>query len=307
MTGSIDVFDCHQHFGDNSEFLGLDGPAGDVTNDDPAQRDVQDRLAFMDATGIHQAAIIPSHSYDRSRGLADNCRVNDRIASLRDAVPDRLPAAVGVVEPMFAANGAAEVRRCARELGLAGISFHPRFQGTSMDSPSIRTLTGHMVDEGLVPLLHAMNESVDESLWKVAQLAREFPGTPMLVLDAFCTFEGSKEVMFVADICPSLLFDTSLSANFDFGPRFVQRFGAERLVFGTDLYRPGAADGPSPMLRAILSSSLSDADKSSILSGNARRLFRLGRPLGGFRPVQRKAGRTWSRNVRSHSSASPAS
>jgi hypothetical protein len=36
MTGSIDVFDCHQHVGDNSEFLGLDAPAGDVTSDDSA-------------------------------------------------------------------------------------------------------------------------------------------------------------------------------------------------------------------------------------------------------------------------------
>jgi predicted TIM-barrel fold metal-dependent hydrolase len=274
VTDSFDVFDCHQHVGDNSEFLGRDAaPAIDPTRDDAAQLDA--RRAFLDRAGIHQAAIIPSHSYDRSRGLADNQRVNDRIAALRDAAAERLPVAIGIVEPMFAADGRAEVRRCARELRLAGVSFHPRFQGTSMDSPSIARLVGHIADEGMVPLLHAMNESVDESLWKVAQLAREFPSTPLLVLDAFCTFEGSKEVMFVADICPNLLFDTSLSANFDYGPRFVQRFGAERLVFGTDLYQPRAEGAPAPALSAILSSTLSDTDKRAVLGGNARRLFRL--------------------------------
>jgi uncharacterized protein len=278
VTDSFDVFDCHQHFGDNSEFLGRDAaPAIDLTRDDAAQLDA--RRASLDRAGIHQAAIIPSHSYDRSRGLADNQRVNNRIGALRDAAAERLPVAIGIVEPMFAGNaqhgGRDEVRRCARELRLAGVSFHPRFQGTSMDSPSIARLVGHITDEGIVPLLHAMNESVDESLWKVAQLAREFPGTPLLVLDAFCTFEGTKEVMFVADICPNLLFDTSLSANFDYGPRFVQRFGAERLVFGTDLYQPHAEGGPAPVLNAILSSPLSDTDKRAVLGGNARRLFRL--------------------------------
>jgi len=47
-------------------------------------------------------------------------------------------------------------------------------------------------------------------------LTRAFPDMQMLVLDSFSTFEGTKENSDIAEMCPNLLFDTSLSYNFDF-------------------------------------------------------------------------------------------
>ena len=132
-----------------------------------------------------------------------------------------------------------------------------------------------MAELGMVPLLHAMTESSDEALWKVASVGAAFPSVPMLVLDAFSTFEGTKEAGTVADRRPNLLFDTSLAYNADLIEVFASRFGAERVIFGTDLYSPPVGRRISHILGQLLESGLSEEDKALILGGNARRLFGL--------------------------------
>jgi predicted TIM-barrel fold metal-dependent hydrolase len=272
LLAGFDVFDCHHHVGDVNAFLNLAPTAGAPTPD-PRAAEVARRIEIMDAGCVRQAAVIPGHGYERPNGIADTRRVNDDIAAYRDAHPDRFPVAIGVVEPLYGDLSLGELDRVKGELGLAGISFHTRFQGASMDSPWILRYIDRMGELGLVPVLHAMTESSDEALWKTAGIARAFPDLPMLVLDTFSTFEGTKEARDVAEAHPNLLFDTSLSYNFDFLELFAQRFGAHRVVFGTDLYSPPLGRRISHLLPQILESSLSDADKAAILGGNVRRLF----------------------------------
>jgi predicted TIM-barrel fold metal-dependent hydrolase len=217
--------------------------------------------------------VIPGHAYPRPHGLADTRALNDRIAAYRDAQPDRFPVAIGIVEPVFEEACLPELDRCARDLGLVGISFHTRFQGVSMDSPWVARYVERVGELGLVPVLHAMTESSDEALWKTAEIARTFPDLTMLVLDAFSSFEGTREAFAIAERCPNLRWDTSLSYNFDFLEAFAGHFGAERVVFGTDLYSPPLGRRISHLIPQILESSLADDDKALILGGNARHLF----------------------------------
>lgn len=270
------VFDCHHHVGDVRSFMPTGEPddADDAPHDGAALAAEQAaRIAIMDAGGVHQAAVIPGHAYSRVNGIADTVACNDRIAAYRDARPDRFPVAVGVVEPIFEEACLPELERCARELGLVGISFHTRFQGVSMDSPWVRTFVERTAELGMVPVLHAMTESSDEALWKTAEIARALPDVEMLVLDAFSSFEGTREAFTIADRCPNLLWDTSLSYNFDFLEHFARQFGAERVVFGTDLYSPPLGRRISHLIPQILESSLDDTEKVLVLGGNARRLF----------------------------------
>jgi predicted TIM-barrel fold metal-dependent hydrolase len=131
---SFDVFDCHNHVGDVREFL-----SGDVATPGLSDNEERrERIRIMDAGGVRQAAVIVGHSYSRINGIADTRRENDRIAAYRDAEPSRFPVAVGVVEPLYGERGFDEIERCASQLRLAGISFHARFQGVSMDNPWIR-------------------------------------------------------------------------------------------------------------------------------------------------------------------------
>jgi predicted TIM-barrel fold metal-dependent hydrolase len=268
----FDIFDCHHHVGDVSAFLG-DYLTADGGRADPGEIEVQRRLEIMDGGGVRQAAVIPGHGYERPNGLADTRAVNDAIAAYRDARPDRFPVAIGIAEPSYGATSLPEIDRCHDQLALSGISFHTRFQGASMDSPWVLRYVERIGELGMVPVLHAMTESPDEALWKCAGVAKAFPDVAMLVLDAFSTFEGTKECSDIAETCPNLRFDTSLSYNFDFIEAFARRFGADRVVFGTDLYSPPLGRRISHLVPQILESSLSDGDKAAILGGNARHLF----------------------------------
>ena len=283
MTGAqrrFRVLDVHHHVG--SAFLALGGPIDDASSasaatalPSPADRELASRLEIMDAGGVDHAIVIPGHGYLRPRGLPDTMAENDLIARYRDRLPARFPAAVGIVEPAYGEACFAELERCKRALGLAGISFHTRFQGVSLDSRFILAYVEKMAELGLVPVIHAMNETPEEALWKLAVLARSIPETPVLALDAFGSFEATRECFFIAEVAPNILFDTSLSYNFDFIEDFANRFGAERVVFGTDLYSHPVGRRISHLLPQIEASSLSDAEKAAILSGNARRLFGL--------------------------------
>jgi predicted TIM-barrel fold metal-dependent hydrolase len=272
---AYDVFDVHHHVGRAFDALGGELDTGDDGREEFAAVELADRIRIMDEGGVHQAMAIPGHGYLRPRGLADTRVVNDEIAAYRDRTPDRFPVACGIVEPRDGAAAFAEIDRVADELGLVALSFHTRFQGVSLDSRWIVRYLERMGERGLVPVIHAMDDTPEEALWKLASIARELPDLTVLALDAFGGFEATRQCFFVADVAPNIVFDTSLSYNFDFIEDFAVRFGAERVVFGTDLYSHPVGRRISHLLPQIEASALSDAEKAAVLGGTARRLLRV--------------------------------
>ncbi|MEM7410463.1 MAG: amidohydrolase family protein [Myxococcota bacterium] len=275
---TLPVLDVHHHVGNAFRALGgaLENAEG-LTAGQYAERELTSRLEIMDSGGVAQALVIPGHGYERSRGIVDTRAENDAIAAYRDARPDRFPAAVGVVEPRDGAASFEEIDRIA-SLGLVGISFHTRFQGVSLDSRWILQYCERMASHGLVPVIHAMDDTPEEALWKLAALGRALPDVPMLALDPFSSYEATRQCFFVAELAPSIVMDTSLSYNFDFIEDFVRQFGAERVAFGTDLYSYPVGRRISHLLPQILESELSDDEKRAVLGDTARRLFGLEPP-----------------------------
>jgi predicted TIM-barrel fold metal-dependent hydrolase len=267
------VIDVHHHVGNVPSLMaqvsesGAQGMELDLTPfRDPS--DMEIRLAVMDANGIDQAVVIPTHEYLRPAGQADTRQVNDAIAAYRDRNRERFPAAVGIAEPLHGRYAFDELQRVRDELGLVGISFHTRFQGVSTDSYLVRALVERMAELGLVPFMHA---------WMVTELAKTLPEVPMIVLDGFSGLERSaKEISIAAATMSNLVFDTSLAYSFDIVERFVANFGAERVLFGTDMYSPPLAYRKSTVLEQLFDSGLDDDQKALILSGNFRRLVPLG-------------------------------
>lgn len=274
----FEVLDVHHHVGNAFRALGgnVDHTTG-MTLEQYQAREIASRIEIMDRGGVEQALVIPGHGYERSDGIADTRAENDAIAAYRDRNPARFPAAIGVVEPRDGAASLAELERARNELGLVGISLHTRFQGVSLDSRWIRTYCESMGELGLVPVIHAMDDTPEEALWKLAQLARDLADLKILALDPFSSYEATRQCFFVADIAPNITFDTSLSYNFDFIEDFARKFGADRVAFGTDLYSYPVGRRISHILPQIVESDLPDDDKARILSGNARSLFGLGR------------------------------
>ena len=274
-AGGFDVFDVHHHVGRAFDALG--GTLQDSSTDlaEFERFELAERLRLMDEGGVCQALVIPGHGYLRPNGIADTRRVNDEIAAYRDATPDRFPVACGIVEPRDGALAFAEIDRAVTELGLVAFSFHTRFQGVSMDSQWILKYLERMGEHGVLPIVHAMDDTPEEALWKLASVARSFPDLTILALDAFGGFEATRHNFFVGEIAPNVVFDTSLSYNFDYIEDFANQFGAERVVFGTDLYSHPVGRRISHLLPQIVDSALSDADKAAVLGGNARRLLQV--------------------------------
>ncbi|HYV60760.1 MAG TPA: amidohydrolase family protein, partial [Acidimicrobiia bacterium] len=119
------------------------------------------------------------------------------------------------------------------------------------------------------------DDTPEESLWKLASIARRLPDLTILALDPFAGFEATRQCFFVADVAPNIVFDTSLSYNFDFVEEFAVRFGAGRVVFGTDLYSWPVGRRISHLLPQIVESGLADDAKAAILGGNAREILRV--------------------------------
>lgn len=267
------VIDCHHHVG-SLEAQGL-AFADIAPGADPAQVELDRRLAAMDQIGVDQAIVIPGHGYQRPDGVADSRRVNDGIARYRDALPDRFPAAVGIAEPLHGAAGIAELRRMRDELGLVGLSVHCRFQGVQTDSPLTIDLVRAAADLGMVPFIHAIEGVPDEALWRVQQVAKAIPDTPVVVLVAFGGTEHARQAVHLALETPNMVFDTSTAQHYLFVEAMIDAVGPERVVFGTDYYSMMHSPQHAMVLDELLVSDLPDEHKAAILAGNLRRILNL--------------------------------
>jgi predicted TIM-barrel fold metal-dependent hydrolase len=266
------IVDTHHHSG-TLEALGISIGPEDLSAEDMAAREFDARVTTLDNTGVDQAIIMPGHGYLRPEGLADTRRINDTMAAYRDRLPDRFPAALGVVEPLYGGHGLDELQRIRDELGLVGVTFHTRFQGVSTNSPLVVQLSQRMAALGLVPFVHAVAEVADEALWKVQELARSVPDTTVVVLDAFSSFEQSEQALRVVVETPNLVLDTSLSHSLGHAERMMAEVGIERLVFGTDVYSHIAPHRTNATLDAVLDTSWPDETKQAVLAGNIRRIL----------------------------------
>jgi predicted TIM-barrel fold metal-dependent hydrolase len=274
--GGFHVIDCHHHVGS----LAAQGFAVDAAGPgaDPVTVELERRLDGMDRYGVDQAIVIPGHGYLRPGGIADTRRINDEIAAYRDRRPDRFPAALGIVEPLHGDAAIGELQRMRDELGLVGVSVHARFQGVATDSPLALAVVRAAAELGLVPFVHAVEGVADEALWRVQQVARAVPDTPVVVLDALGGPEHARLATIVGRDTPNLVFDTSLAHHYLFVDALLAAVGPERLVFGTDYYSMMAVPERAMVLDELMADPRPDADKAAILSGNLRRILALPEP-----------------------------
>jgi predicted TIM-barrel fold metal-dependent hydrolase len=258
------------------------GVAGQVKGGAIVDEEVATRLRFMDSARITQAVAIPGHNYNRADGIAATRRENDVIAAYRDRLPERFPVAAGVVEPVDEQAGLAEIDRIHRELGLRAVSFHTEYQSVTIDSPWVMRYLERMGELGLVPLIHASNVVLHEALWRLGKVARALPDLTIVAIEPFFTHDGLDESFFIADVAPNVVFETASCFDSDMLLSFIARFGAERVIFGSQYYSriapPGNTTAHQRRCLALIrdladAESLSEGDKQRIFGGNARALF----------------------------------
>lgn len=265
-------FDIHHHVGS----LALDDSAS-TAGTDPAA-DMAVRLRVMDRHEIDAAAVMPSLQFSRLQGAADTMAANDAAAAYRDANSERFPVAIGTVDPLTGPEACArEIDRAVNELGMAGLVWHHRFQGLFLSDQRMQPLLRQTSELGVPVFIHLFAESTMEAPWALEKWAERFPEQTFVGLDAFTSFTQSKYLLAIGRRCPNILFETA--GAFPLGriiQEFVAELGAQRVIFGSDLYvDPMTWDSPSSLLEIRMTESISDDDKHAILVGNSRRLLGL--------------------------------
>lgn len=163
---------------------------------------------------------------------------NEELAREIEGHRDRL-APMAVLRPNFA-GWQDDFRRCADEYGVKGVVLLPNYHRFALDDPAVDELAGLAEERGLPVCVQAGLEDVrrqfdreiiaDVAPEAIGGLARRKPGLNVLALGLKC---GQPERM--AEPLPgNLYFDTSNYEKMREMEEAVARFGADRILFGTN-------------------------------------------------------------------------
>jgi len=266
------IFDVHQHVGPLEFSVGSFGGKGGFSMEEDHER----RVRVMDKFGITAAAVMPTSQYERPRGQRDTEELNNMISEYRRKYRDRFPVAFGTVEPLHGVEaGLREIDRIANELHLDGIVWHHRFQGTHIADSRMFKFLERMMTYGLPALVHVFSESRLEAPIELEALARAFPDIKFIALDALSSPLYANEMIEICKRNSNVYIDTAITYPIGrYIDKFVTEVGADRVLFGTDLYvDPPLYNYPVALGEILYSDVLSDNDREKILWLNAKRIF----------------------------------
>ena len=278
----------------------------------PPILDIHSKLQHMDQAGIDMAVLSTALPYPAMLGGAEAdlwaTRLNDELAAVITAHPERFAgwANLGFGDPERTIS---EVDRCVDELGLAGFQVFSNVAGRPVDAPDVLAVLEHIVERNAAIHLHPTLPANQVPLDPAIMTAIAFPtDTSLAVTRLIGAGLFDRQPVIIAShlggVLPwlrdRLATHSQLSAPFPsqqalarplaeyldllhvdtvaYGLAPLQlcydQLGAGRLLFGTD--HPFADPGrPGLLIDDLL---CTEAERSSILAGNALRLLRLNAP-----------------------------
>lgn len=243
------TIDAHAHIGDFPGFV----PGGPHT--------AEQLVAEWDAQGIESGMISVLDT-------ANPSGANDITRAACEAHPGRIHGFI-YINPHDVEAAVAELDRCAPLDCFRGVKFHPM---NDVFFP---------FRERYFPVYERMQELRLPSLWHtgtypyssplaVASVARQFPDVPW-ILAHFALADLTWECFPAADLAPNARFDMSANPIVPVLDEWIDRFGAERMLWGSDWPFYSV-----PYERAKVNHlACSAAAKERILAGNAAELFDL--------------------------------
>lgn len=217
--------------------------------------------------------------------------VNDSSARMNELGPETGIYSLGCIHPDF--DGYREELSRIASLGLKGIKLHPEYQGTDFDDPRYLRILDRCGELGLIVISHA-------------GLDIGFPGkdncSPAMVLRAIRQVGPVKLVLAHMggwrqwDQVEELLWETQVSIDTSYAlgsitplddgfytpeqlplmpeeqfMRIVRKFGAQRILFGTD----SPWDDQTEALKRLRALPLEPWELEAMLGGNAQKLLNL--------------------------------
>jgi predicted TIM-barrel fold metal-dependent hydrolase len=189
--------------------------------------------------GDHTAAMLVDE-YDRA-GIAsglisvlepDNPRSgNERVEAACRAFPGRL-FGFAYVNPHDVEGAVAELDRCARIECFQGVKLHPANDAYYPFHERYFPVYERIEQLGKPTLWHSGTTPFSHPL-QIADVARRFPGSTH-ILGHFGIAELSWECFPAADLAGNIVVDTSINPVIGLMNDFIDRFGADRMLWGSD-------------------------------------------------------------------------
>jgi hypothetical protein len=160
---------------------------------------------------------------------------------------------------------------------VAGLRLYPQYHTYHLlHEPFIDKVCEQAASRQLpiqLPLRVAMNWGMPmlELSW-ITSIVERHPRVPW-ILSGLNYFHELRVGLSLLRRYPDVHLETSCIQGFDAIPKVVEECGSERILFGTGLPIQNAAAGISKIQHARIS----DSERDAILSGNARRLLKLGK------------------------------
>ncbi len=162
------------------------------------------------------------------------------------------------------------------EKGIRGVKFHNTLQNFNLEDPRCFDIYHHIGELGMVTVIHCGASGRGKDFWvfpeNLEKVLHHFRGAPVVMahMGGITMKDRGFEVLKNLPVYT----DTALLANRMTAEEFaeaVQRLGAERVLFGSDL--PWGA--LEKAVRLVEEAPLTREEKALIFSSNVKRLYRV--------------------------------
>jgi predicted TIM-barrel fold metal-dependent hydrolase len=229
--------------------------------------DADGMIGAMDALGIDMC-VTAAHA-----GISSDFEWgNNSVMAAADRHPDRI-LAYCCINPNYPDAVVAEIERCFRHPAVRGIKLHPELHGNyPLDGPAYAPAWEFAEANGVPVLSHSY--FAGDPVEVFGRMAGRYPSVPVIVGHAGIDQGVDRAVRLALDH-PNVWLDlTGPVAINGLVEVLVERVGADRLLFGTDMPFMNAA----LQLGSLLYARIPREDMELIIGGNAARIFGIADP-----------------------------
>lgn len=244
------VIDAHCHMGYYPNFNVPAPTAADMVR-------WMDRLGVRACISAHHASIAPDFRYG-----------NDEVLQAMADFPVRIYG-YATVNPNYPESElVAELDRCVAG-GMVGVKLHPDLHQTPVDDDKYRAVW-EWTNEHRLPLLSHTSTGGRNPIKTFEKLAGMYPNVSILLGHSGFGSEGAEQCIEACLKYPNLYCEiTGSVVVYGTLERMVNRLGAERVLFGTDLPFLDAR----PQVGRVAFAKISNEDKRKVFGLNAARIF----------------------------------
>lgn len=252
MRSPIPIADCHGHLGVHPDF-----PAYKATP--------EEMISVMDHLNIEMLAITSTLA------CYNDCpRGNAEVDPVLRKYPERFLGYI-TVNPNPPGQGVAELQKWSHFHSPPLIKMHPGLHKYPVHGKHYLPIWEYAHNTDAVVLVHTWDSDPNCGPLLFPAIARAHPHARILLGHSGVTWRGYMQAIEAAESADNLYLDLSGSQNHRLIlERCVERLGAERILFGSDLPFLEA----SMTIGRVLTANISDTAKEQILRNNFLRLVK---------------------------------